>query len=182
MHRWDEATDLLAASVIGYAVERLKTPKDPTWGARPADELAAVLAGTITPDGIGGHAALALFRDVLLHACRPMDSPLHLRTWRPRRRLRTCSTSSLTASSIFGGMWEGGAGDRRRERGAALARRPGRAPCRRRRVLRRRRLGGQPVGARHGPPPRQGSGGGPTGAVVGGDDGRDPHVPCTRRG
>ena len=43
MHRWDEATDLLADSVIGYAVERLKTSKDPTWGARPADELAAAL-------------------------------------------------------------------------------------------------------------------------------------------
>ena len=49
VHRWDEATDLLAHSVIGYAVERLKTPKDPTWGARPADQLAAVLDDTITP-------------------------------------------------------------------------------------------------------------------------------------
>ena len=41
MHRWDEATDLLAHSVIGYAIERLKTSKDPTWGARPAEQLAA---------------------------------------------------------------------------------------------------------------------------------------------
>ena len=47
MHRWDEGTDLLAHSVIGYAVERLKTPKDPTWGARPADELAVALEGAI---------------------------------------------------------------------------------------------------------------------------------------
>ena len=35
MHRWDEATDLLAHSVIGYAIERLKTPKDTTVGRPP---------------------------------------------------------------------------------------------------------------------------------------------------
>ena len=78
MHRWDEGTDLLAHSVVGYAIERLKTPKDTTWGARPADELAAALDGAVGPEGIGGHEALMLFRDVLMHACRPMDSPLHL--------------------------------------------------------------------------------------------------------
>ena len=111
MHRWDEATDLLATSVIGYAVERLKTAKDTTWGARPADELAAALDGTISHDGVGGHAALALFRDVLMHACRPMDSPLHL------AYVATAPTPAanlfdlvVSASSIFGGLWEGGAG------------------------------------------------------------------------
>ncbi|HEU4840962.1 MAG TPA: aminotransferase class I/II-fold pyridoxal phosphate-dependent enzyme, partial [Ilumatobacteraceae bacterium] len=111
MHRWDEATDLLAHSVIGYAIERLKTPKDPTWGARPADELAAVLDHSITPEGIGGHRALTMFRDVLMHACRPMDSPLHL------AYVATAPTPAanmfdlvVSASSIFGGLWEGGAG------------------------------------------------------------------------
>jgi len=111
MHRWDEGTDLLAQSVIGYAVERLKTPKDPTWGARPADELAVALEGAITPEGLGGHAALALFRDVLMHACRPMDHPMHL------AYVATAPTPAanlfdlvVSASSIFGGLWEGGAG------------------------------------------------------------------------
>src|SRR5215207_7591682 len=111
MHRWDEATDLLAHSVIGYAIERLKTPKDPTWGARPADELADVLDHAITPEGIGGHRALTMFRDVLMHACRPMDSPLHL------AYVATAPTPAanlfdlvVSASSIFGGLWEGGAG------------------------------------------------------------------------
>jgi glutamate/tyrosine decarboxylase-like PLP-dependent enzyme len=111
VHRWDEATDLLAHSVIGYAVERLKTPKDPTWGARPADQLAAALAGTIQPAGIGGHHALALFRDVLMHACRPMDHPLNL------AYVATAPTPAanlidlvVSASSIFGGLWECGAG------------------------------------------------------------------------
>ncbi|MGI9029332.1 MAG: pyridoxal-dependent decarboxylase, partial [Ilumatobacteraceae bacterium] len=111
MHDWDGATDLLAQSVIGYAVERLKTPKDSTWGARPADELAVSLEGAITPEGMGGHAALALFRDVLMPACRPMDNPLHL------AYVATAPTPAanlfdlvVSASSIFGGLWEGGAG------------------------------------------------------------------------
>jgi glutamate/tyrosine decarboxylase-like PLP-dependent enzyme len=111
MHRWDESTDLLAMSVIGYAVERLKVSKDTTWGARPADELAAVLEGVIRPEGIGGLEALTLFRDVLMHACRPMDSPLHL------AYVATAPTPAanmfdlvVSASSIFGGLWEGGAG------------------------------------------------------------------------
>ena len=111
MHEWDQSTDLLAQSVLGYAVERLKVDKDPRWGARPADELAAALEGAICPDGIGGHRALALFRDVLMHACRPMDSPLHL------AYVATAPTPAanmfdlvVSASSIFGGLWEGGAG------------------------------------------------------------------------
>src|SRR5918995_3937622 len=78
MHEWDESTDLLAQSVLGYAVERLKVEKDTRWGARPAAELASALAGAISPKGIGGHRALVLFRDVLMHACRPIDDPNNL--------------------------------------------------------------------------------------------------------
>ena len=51
MHEWNESTDLLAQSVLGYAVERLKVQKDPHWGARPAAELEAALDGAITADG-----------------------------------------------------------------------------------------------------------------------------------
>jgi glutamate/tyrosine decarboxylase-like PLP-dependent enzyme len=111
MHRWDEATDLLAMSVIGYAIERLKVSKDTTWGARPADELAEALEGVISERGIGGLQALTLFRDVLMHACRPMDSPLHL------AYVATAPTPAanmfdlvVSVSSIFGGLWEAGAG------------------------------------------------------------------------
>lgn len=111
VHRWDDATDLLADSVLSYAVERLKTAKDPTWGARPASELAAVLDGAICPGGVGGHGALAMFRDVLMHACRPMDHPLNV------AYVATAPTPAanlfdlvVSASSIFAGLWEGGAG------------------------------------------------------------------------
>ena len=111
MHDWDDSTDLLAHSVFGYVVERVKVEKDTHWGARPADELAKALDGAITPHGIGGHQALALFRDVLLPACRPMESPLHL------AYVATAPTHAavlfdlvVSASSIMGGLWECGAG------------------------------------------------------------------------
>ena len=64
--------------MLGYAVERLRVPKDTHWGARPAEELEAALAGMLSAVGVGGHEALRVFRDVLVPACRPMDDPMML--------------------------------------------------------------------------------------------------------
>lgn len=111
MHEWDESTDLFAHAVIGYAFERLKVPKDPQWGAHKATDLAATLDTSITPTGIGGHAALAMFRDVLMPACRPMDDPLNL-AYVPTAPSIAATMFDLvvSASSIFGGNWEAGTG------------------------------------------------------------------------
>lgn len=111
MHEWDGPTELFAHSVIGYAIERLRLPKDTHWGAHPADELAAALAGAINPSGTGGHEALRLFRDVLMPACRPMDDPMNL-AYVPTAPTIAASMFDLvvSTSSIFGGAWEGGAG------------------------------------------------------------------------
>jgi glutamate/tyrosine decarboxylase-like PLP-dependent enzyme len=111
VHDWDAATELLASSVIGYAVERLTLSKDPQWGARPAEHLDEQLAGAICPEGRGGHAALALFRDVLLPACRPMDDPRML-AYVPTAPTPAANLFDLvvSASSIFAGHWESGAG------------------------------------------------------------------------
>ncbi len=111
MHEWDEKSDLLAHSVLGYAVERLKVEKDSRWGARPAEELAAELDGAVTGAGIGGHEALRLFRDVLMPACRPMDDPRNL-AYVPTAPTIAATLFDLvvSASSIFGGVWESGAG------------------------------------------------------------------------
>jgi glutamate/tyrosine decarboxylase-like PLP-dependent enzyme len=110
-HVWDESTDLLAHSVLGYAVERLKVPKDSAWGAQPADALDAALAHSISAHGIGGHDALRLFRDVILPACRPMDDPMNL-SYVPTAPTPAATLFDLivSASSIFGGNWEAGAG------------------------------------------------------------------------
>ena len=111
MHEWSERTDLLAHSMLGYAVERLRLPKDTTWGPVSAEHLDAELADAISPWGIGGHAALRLFRDVLLPACRPMDDPLNL-AYVPTApsHAATMFDLVLSASSIFAGAWEAGAG------------------------------------------------------------------------
>ena len=111
MHEWDERTDLLATSMLGYAVERLRLPMDPSWGSVAPHELDGALADAITPWGIGGHAALRLFRDVLLPACRPMDDELNL-AYVPTApsHAATMFDLVLSASSIFAGAWEAGAG------------------------------------------------------------------------
>jgi glutamate/tyrosine decarboxylase-like PLP-dependent enzyme len=111
MHEWDDETDLFAHSVIGYAIERLRIPKDPRWGPHPAAELDAELAGSIRPGGSGGQEALRLFRDVLMPACRPMDHPLNL-AFVPAAPSVAATMFDLvvSASSIFAGNWESGAG------------------------------------------------------------------------
>ncbi|MCB0984987.1 MAG: aminotransferase class V-fold PLP-dependent enzyme, partial [Ilumatobacter sp.] len=111
LHVWSPRTDLLAHSLIGYAVERLKLPKDTTWGPGNADGVVDAVADTITAEGIGGHAALRLFREVLLPACRPMDDPMNL-AYVPTApsNAATMFDLVLSASSIFAGAWEGGAG------------------------------------------------------------------------
>lgn len=111
MHEWDEKTDLLAHSLLGYTVERLRLPKDPQWGARPPAELAAALGTTVTPRGIGGHEALRLFRDVIVPATRPMDDPLNLAYIPSAPSIAaTLFDVVVSASSIFAGNWEAGAG------------------------------------------------------------------------
>jgi glutamate/tyrosine decarboxylase-like PLP-dependent enzyme len=111
MHTWDGHTELVAHAVIGYAIERLRLPKDSLWGAHPAAHLAAVLDGVISPEGVGGFEALRLFRDELMPACRPMDDPMNL-AYVPTAPSVAATMFDLvvSASSIFGGNWEAGAG------------------------------------------------------------------------
>ena len=111
MHEWDGTTELFAHSVIGYAIERLRLPKDPRWGQHPRAELDTALAHAITPRGAGAHEALRLVRDVLIPACRPMDDPMNL-AYVPTAPTVAATMFDLvvSASSIFGGAWEGGAG------------------------------------------------------------------------
>ena len=111
MHTWDDETDLFAHSVIGYAIERLRLAKDTHWGAHPADELADALSHAISPRGVGGLEALRLFRDVLMPACRPMDDPMNLAYVATSPSIAsTMFDLVVSASSIFGGNWEAGAG------------------------------------------------------------------------
>jgi glutamate/tyrosine decarboxylase-like PLP-dependent enzyme len=111
MHEWDASADHLADVVLNYATERLRTPKDPTWGAQGASELHALLGHAISADGIGGDAALALVVDVIVPSCRPIDDPLHLAYVGTAPSIAAnLFDLVVSASSIFAGMWEAGAG------------------------------------------------------------------------
>jgi len=111
MHEWTEQTDRLAHTVIDYAIEQLRVPKNPRWGQQSAVDLATALSHAITPQGVGGDEALRLFREVLMPACRPMDDPMNL-AYVPTAPSNAATMFDLvvSASSIFGGAWEAGAG------------------------------------------------------------------------
>jgi glutamate/tyrosine decarboxylase-like PLP-dependent enzyme len=111
MHTWDEGTELFAHSVIGYAIERLRLPKDPRWGSQPAAELEQRYAHAITPSGAGALEAMRLVREVMMPACRPMDDAMNL-AYVPTAPTIAATMFDLvvSASSIFGGNWEAGAG------------------------------------------------------------------------
>lgn len=111
MHDWDDTAESMADEVLGYALERLRTPKDPQWGAQPAAALDAAIAHAITSSGVGAHEALRLFRDVLMPACRPMDDALNL-AYVPHAPSIASTLFDLvvSASAIMGANWETGAG------------------------------------------------------------------------
>ena len=111
LHDWDSATELLATSVIGKTVERLKLQKDPTWGAAKATELNALLEDSVTPEGIGGIEALALYAEKVLPACRPIDHPTNF-SYIPSAPSNAATMIDLlvSASAVMGAMWETGAG------------------------------------------------------------------------
>jgi glutamate/tyrosine decarboxylase-like PLP-dependent enzyme len=111
MHVRDDASRRLSDRLLGYLLASFGEPMDPHWGARPAPELEAELAGALTPDGIGAEAALRLFDEVLLPACRPMDSPLNL-AYVPTAPSDAAKLFDMvvTSSAIFAGTWESGAG------------------------------------------------------------------------
>jgi glutamate/tyrosine decarboxylase-like PLP-dependent enzyme len=111
MHTWDESTELFAHSVIGYAIERCRLPKDPRWGAQHADVLVDTFARTISAGGLGAHEAMRIVREVMIPSCRPMDDPMNL-AYVPTAPTVAATMFDLvvSASSIFGGNWEAGAG------------------------------------------------------------------------
>ena len=111
MHEWNDATEALAADVIAYAEERLRLDPIPLDGPRRPEELLAAVGETITPGGIGGHAALRLFADVLAPACISIDHPRYF-SFIPCAPTPASSLFDLvvSASSLYGGSWMEGAG------------------------------------------------------------------------
>ena len=111
MHGFTPETERLAEAVLAYAQERMKLDPVPMDGPVPYEELAAKAGQTVTPEGIGGEAALTLFDDVLSRACISTDHPRYL-SFIPNAPTESASLFDLVvgASSIYGGSWLEGAG------------------------------------------------------------------------
>jgi glutamate/tyrosine decarboxylase-like PLP-dependent enzyme len=110
MHSYTDAIDLLADELVNFARWRTRLEPIPLGRpARPAD-LARAAGRTITEDGIGGHEALRIFREVLAPACLSPDFTRYL-AFVPAAPTETAVLFDLVvaAFSIYGGSWlEGG--------------------------------------------------------------------------
>ncbi|MGB2912405.1 MAG: aminotransferase class V-fold PLP-dependent enzyme, partial [Pyrinomonadaceae bacterium] len=78
---------------------------------KTAEELKALVGETVTPAGIGGEKAFALFRDVLVKASVSIDHPRHL-AFVPASPTRAAVMFDLvtSATSVHGAFWLEGAG------------------------------------------------------------------------
>jgi L-2,4-diaminobutyrate decarboxylase len=107
----DESLHALGQAVLKYAEDRLKLDPVPLDGPRSEEELDRIAGQTITPDGIGGLAALKLFEEDLAPACISTDHPRYL-SFIPCAPTEASAMFDLVvgASSIYGGSWLEGAG------------------------------------------------------------------------
>ncbi|HMQ24504.1 MAG TPA: pyridoxal-dependent decarboxylase [Acidimicrobiales bacterium] len=110
MHRYDDGSAELARAVFGYVADRTRR-EVPLDGPRPAVELEAAVGGSVTAGGLGWEEALRRFTEVLAPATISMDHPLHL-AYVPAAPTEAAVLFDLvvSASSIFGGSWQEGAG------------------------------------------------------------------------
>ena len=115
MHRFDRATDELAAAVFAFARRRAAADAGPggvgLGRPQPPEALDAAAGPTITPDGIGAEEALRIFAEVLEPACLSTDHPRYL-AFVPAAPSEVSILADLVVSacSIYGGSWLEGAG------------------------------------------------------------------------
>ena len=70
--------ELVLDAVIDWSKRRITGGEDPLAGSRPAADLDTELAGSITPEGIGGQAALERWAQIIVPATRAMGDPMNL--------------------------------------------------------------------------------------------------------
>ncbi len=111
MHYYRPEIDALADKIMEYARWRSELEPIPMGGTATAEDLRNKLGPTITPDGIGGLAALKAFTDVLAPACLSVDHNRYL-SFVPAAPTEAAILFDLVvgAESIYGGSWMEGAG------------------------------------------------------------------------
>lgn len=111
MHNIDIDIVDLALDVVKFAINQI-TETDAKLGFPKTEaELRELVGETITPDGIGGEKAFALFRDILLKASVSIDHPRHLAfVSASPTRAAVMFDLVTSAASIHGAYWMEGAG------------------------------------------------------------------------
>ncbi len=111
MHDYTDDTERLADAIVDFARWRTRLDPIPLGEARTADELDELVGPTVTPDGIGGHRALELFKDVLAPSCLSVDYTKYL-SFVPAAPTEAAVLFDLVvgAFSIYGGSWIEGSG------------------------------------------------------------------------
>ena len=111
MHDYTDETEALADEIVSFARWRTRLDPIPLGHAKTAEELQELTGTTITPEGIGGHAALDLFREVLAPSCLSVDYTKYL-SFVPAAPTEAAVLFDLVvgAFSIYGGSWIEGSG------------------------------------------------------------------------
>ena len=107
---WGDESEVVQLA-LDWTAQRVVRHTDPLSTARSTSELAAAAGRTIVPGGIGGAEALRIFDEVLEPATRSQDDPLNLAYIAAAPTRAAVAFDLVTsASNIFGGLWEAGAG------------------------------------------------------------------------
>lgn len=111
MHEHTPESEELREKVWRYAKYRLDLQPVPLDGPVPYEQLAATASGTITEEGLGGDAALDVFRNYIAPASISVDHPGYL-AFIPSAATEAASVFDMvvSASSLYGGTWLEGAG------------------------------------------------------------------------
>jgi glutamate/tyrosine decarboxylase-like PLP-dependent enzyme len=111
MHQSDNDTRALREQIFEYVRVRMDYNPAPLDFSKSEAELISEAGQTVTEQGLGGHAALKLFEEVLAPATISTDHPGFL-SFIPNAATEAASLFDLivSASSIYGGSWMEGSG------------------------------------------------------------------------
>jgi len=106
MHRFDDASDVLAREVVKYALERVRLDPPPLDGTATLSALRARVGSTIGAAPKNPLDVLRLCTDVLAPSCISVDHPLHL-SFVPGAPTEASVLFDLvvSASNVYGGSW-----------------------------------------------------------------------------
>lgn len=110
MHKFNAEVEEVADEILAYALERLRK-EPPLDGPLTPAELYEKVGNTITAKGLGGLPTLEIFKSVLAKACISTDHERYL-AFIPTAPSEYSSLFDVvvSATSIYGGSWQEGAG------------------------------------------------------------------------